>query len=838
MDAERVEDVTDWDGQPFDDGFAGLRALADRGFSGAIDGNGGRLFMLNGRVVAVADGDLDDFADASGTAHEAPHPSLALLYAMRAQGGELKTKYYTEDTPISGADRTLRSGGFTGYLRLSEDVLSGDYYLTYYGGESMSVAFVGSARRLKTGDEAFELADDEVGIYGVYEVDLDVRDVPGAAEHPDAAGGTAADAGATTADAPGAGGGSDAAEPTGPADPAGGVSIGGDDPTAGIDPSPDTDPDPGPDPNPEPDPDPATTDGAVPSEIDIDLSPGSDSDSDSDPDLDPGAEAGPDAGVGTAPDAGPETDSDPAVDPAAPDPDVDPEPDPELDSNSAPDSGPNPEPTPSSGPASGNATPTSPDAADPDAQPEPTPDHGDGAAGAGGPAGAAGPAGAGDPGATGDHGGSAGPGGSAPADPGDAAGGGPDEFSREAEWRESATIPALDPAESGTDPGEGPSAGGDAAAAGPDPAPDSGPDPASGSGSPPERGSAAEARSASGSASGSAADREDARESAAERPAVQRNELQRRVARLEEALSETEERREALAAERDELAAERDRARERADELESRVGELEAEVERLEGRLREARARLPDGEQSLSPAEALSGTNLFVRYDSQGGATLERAHDGAVDRQAVDENLRLEHHTAFDESEVTVDGRPYREFLHDSIQYGFAEWVVTELLYEIRATGNRSALRDLYDAIPAIDRAEIDGEISVRRREAGEEHREQRAFDLVLRDRMGNPLFVADLNDSRDPTAQGSLESLVGDGRDVAETSDSFAGAFAVTASYFEPGALEAAADATGGGLLSRGTKKSYVKLSRKRGFHLCLVEAREGEFHLNVPEL
>ncbi|TKX77227.1 hypothetical protein EXE53_27735, partial [Halorubrum sp. SD626R] len=62
--------------------------------------------------------------------------------------------------------------------------------------------------------------------------------------------------------------------------------------------------------------------------------------------------------------------------------------------------------------------------------------------------------------------------------------------------------------------------------------------------------------------------------------------------------------------------------------------------------------------------------------------------------------------------------------------------------------------------------------------------------------------------------------------------------AFAGTESFFEPGALETAGDAVGGGLFSRSKRASFVKLSRKRGYHLCLVEARDGGFHMTVPDL
>jgi hypothetical protein len=67
---------------------------------------------------------------------------------------------------------------------------------------------------------------------------------------------------------------------------------------------------------------------------------------------------------------------------------------------------------------------------------------------------------------------------------------------------------------------------------------------------------------------------------------------------------------------------------------------------------------------------------------------------------------------------------------------------------------------------------------------------------------------------------------------------ESFAAAFVVTTSFFDADAMEVAVDATRGGLFSRSSRKSYVKLSRKSGFHLCLVEARDEDFFLSVPEL
>ena len=701
MDAQRREAITEWDAREFSGGFAGIRRVAGDGFSGAVTDGTDWLFLVDGRVVEVGDADVDAFADTSGTAYEAPDDALPVLFAMQEAGSEPRAKYYTNDTPLPEADRKLSQGGFTGYIELSENVLSGDYHLVYTGGESMAAAFVGNARRLETGDEAFDLAADEVGIYTVYEVDLDARDLPDGGGSAVAGTGDAASAGDAPEDA------TDADDAVGP---------------VAVDGAEDAD-------------DPGDTGGF---------------DGDADP-----AGAGDVEGPGRA------------VDDAAP---------PGGDRGVA-DAG---RPAPADGASRSSPADGGPVAAD--ARP---------------------------PGRAAGENRSA-------ADSDDAPAGDPaDVFSDEADWREQKSIPALDPSEA-----SGPATDAPDDARSKRPRPRSRGDEASDGGSETAR-----------SAGGSAAPR-----SASDRPAASRRERERnggteRVRELKAELQETEAERRSLADERDELADELDR-------LESEAEELREERDRLRGELSEARDRLPEADRTITPAAAREGTNLFVRYDSKEGATLADAHEGHVDREALRENLRIERHTSFETAGLAVDGRPFDEFLEATIEYGFTRWLVEDLPFEISGTGNEGPLRDLYDALPAVDRVEIGGTVSVQLRAGGEEVREQRAFDLVLRDRMGHPLFVADLNAGRDPTAEGSLESLVANGRDVAESDEAFAAAFAVTGSFFQPGALETASDAVGGGLFSRSKRASFVKLSRKRGYHLCLVEARDGGFHMTVPDL
>ena len=750
MDAQRREVITEWDDRSFSDGFAGLRRIVGDGFSGAATDGTGWLFLVDGRVVGVVDGTLDAFADASGTVYKAPDDALPVLFAMQELGGEPRAKYYTNDTPLTEADRKLSQGGFTGYVELSENVLSGDYYVAYTGGESMAAAYVGNARRLETGDEAFELAADEVGIYTVYEVELDVRPLPDGSDSSDSA---------AAAEATDATDGSDGTDPRAASPDETDEVEPGDDGRIG-------------DEN-------ETDDGAAEDESDPGA-PATVADSAGEPGDDSAASTGgDDSAASTGGDGSPAADrSAEATEPEPPDAEAS-----EGDSETGDETGPG--------------------------------------------AVQIGDAGSGEEGRTA-RGADAQSGGSAAADAPDSE----DVFSEEAEWREQKSIPALDPSETGDEvrtTDERRAASSQRTRSGDD------------------RGRAD--RGDSGSNGESPSPRSTGR-SASTSSAVSKRDAAGgadpdRVRKLEAALEETESERQSIAAERDRLAAEREEIATERDELADEVQRLESEVEdlrderdRLRSELSEAKERLPDAERTLTPAEARNGTNLFIRYESKEGATLTDAHDGSTDRDALRGNLRVEHHTSFETDGLAVDGRPFEEFLEDTIEYGFTRWLVEDLPFEVRGTGNEGTLRDLYDALPEIDRAEIGGTVSIAIQEGGEETREQRAFDLVLRDRMGHPLFVADLNDSRDPTAEGTLESLVENGRDIAASNETFAGAFAVTESFFEPGALETASDAVGGGLFSRSKRASFVKLSRKQGFHLCLVEARDGGFHMTVPDL
>jgi hypothetical protein len=434
--------------------------------------------------------------------------------------------------------------------------------------------------------------------------------------------------------------------------------------------------------------------------------------------------------------------------------------------------------------------------------------------------------------------------------------GGSDAFEEEEQWREATTIPSLDPDRSvgptdeETDDSDSVAADttGSAAAASEqshpdaassDPSPErtpggssagaasqasSGTDSSatgsqSGIGSRSGSGPQSGAGSQSGSAPGGASDQSSA---ADEKAQAQIQKLRSQLRQRKQQVEQLKERLSNVESERNEYKRERDALRQ--------------EVERLEAKLESSgSAGAGASGRQLSRSQAFDGTNLFVRYESKGKATLDEAAEGQVDPEDVNENLRLEHHTQFETEGATVEGEPFEEFLHDSFEYQFVSWIIEELLYEIRDTGHHNGLKDLYESIPKIDRVDLHGSVG-----AGDdtEDTRQESFDIIMRDRMGNPLVVADLNDSRDPTTGDMMGSLVDASSGVAKAHDELSGAFQVTESFFQPKALETAENATAGGFLSREKRESFVKLSRKRGYHLCLVESRSGGFHLNVPEL
>ncbi|MCU4716567.1 DUF7527 domain-containing protein [Halapricum hydrolyticum] len=791
MTTRAAERVDEWESRPFTDGYEQLRTLADRSFSGAITAGRATLYMVKGTAVGVLDGTIADFEDATGTIYEAPTPALTLLAVMQERSDEVRAKYYSEETPLSEADGKLSEGGFTGYVELSENVLSGDYYVVYQAGKSMSVAFLGESGRLVSGEDAFERADEEVGIYKVRPVAIDPIEIPEPEPPSDDAG--AASEGVDTGAAAGGENGDAASEEDDtdgdqPADDASESVESKSDPSRAADTTGETDvPDQGgdresvtaernesaagerhqrggehPTDATEPGDEPASTD---PPEHETERTSRDDQrhERDSTPAHD---------------DQRHERDSTPAHDDQRHEPERTARDGQQYESErtSRDDQRHERDSTPSgsreSRQSARDAEPRR-DRRPPDAESAVTEHVDDSATRAG----------------------------NAPDSSGDAS-------------LERRTIPSVDPDRTWT-PDDDRSAGG----------------------SQYERPAETPTRGSRQSASS---------RRRSEQPSPEPEEARAEIDDLEQRIEELEASRSELQAERDDLQAQLQQVRQERDDLQGEVQRLRKEIAELEDRLEAAEASSGSSAaaetppsttgSSLSPREAIAGTNLFVRYGSKSDATLSAAHGGGADADAVNANLSLEYHTEFDDSEATVEGEPYESFLEDTIHYRFVEWFVHKLLYEIRDTGHRSALENLYDAIPRVDRVEFAGTVTVGGDD--EETPGNESFDVVVRDRMGNPLVVTNLDDSRTATTEEMMTTLVTAATRAGETHDRLAGAFFVTSSFFDPDALETAAEATGGGILSRDKRESFVRLSRKDGFHLCLVESRDDDFHLSVPEL
>jgi len=844
MSTRTVERVDGWESVPFDGGFAGLQDLAGQEFSGAVIAGPTRLFMLNGTVVGVLDGTIEDFEDASGTAKRSPYEALPLLAVMQERADEVKAQYYTEDTALAEVDQTLSSGNFTGFIELSENVLSGDYYTVYHQGRSMSVAWVGNSDTLLTDDEAFETANDEVGIYEVMPVDIEPIEIPeppddeadAQSADPTAAGVDPLDADeAAVADEPADTGAADAT-PASEAEPDGATQHDdvSDDPV---------------EPSSNPDSVEETvadgTDGAGQAQTETESTPdrgpasggppGSkaagatpdrsrrSSGSDAQPNVDesPKGDTRPDSGSTDreteVPDTATQTEPDrdateretgvrettgeteqqrPATEPSQTQ---------EAQHASARSASPRSDQADSTERRAqpGDAKPTQSTESRP-SQPQsgtatPTPE-----------------------GATGGS-------------------------SADLETR---SVPSLDPNKSGgaqestatsVSPTQTPPTGGKQAStprrdqpAQDDSTPSTessvqGPAPAQES-----RGTTEKDPQPADAPQPQPSTGEQQQSPASEEPNPRDQE---RVRELESELEQRAETVSELESELTDLEATNQELRDERDRLESELADARAEIDRLEEQLDEQNDTAAGGTR-LSAGEAINGTNLFVRYDSKGKATLEEAKDGEASREEVEANLRLEYHTQFEAEGAAVNGTPFEEFLEDSIQYRFVNWLIRNLLYEIRDTGHAGAMKDLYEGLPAIDRAELNGNVTVTYTEDGQENRSQERFDVVVRDRMGNPLVVANINDSREPASEGQMSDLIRNAERVGNASGSLASAFLVTSSFFEPGALETAEEATSSGLFNRDKRKSFVNISRKKGFHLCLLEARNQEFHLAVPEL
>lgn len=802
------EHIESWEGGQAGEGYAGLRDLESGEFTGVITAGSTRAYMLNGRIIGVSGGTLESFEDRSLTAHEGPHPSVVLLFAMQETGGDTRAQYYTNDTPLHEVDETLSEGGFTGYVELSENVLSGDYYLVYYGGQSLSAAFVGNQEELLTGEEAFERANDEVGIYEVTDVDIEVYDIPeptspdeeaAATEGPaatpsESSGEESEEEPATTepaietaeSEAPAHESASAMQESSAP--PATTGTEAEDHPTV---------PDAGPE-TPEPSAKaPSAGEDATgddPSADDV-TAPGADAGGDASPEEDHSASDDTATGGETTAtahgDQAAMSADEPATDVTAGPPGEEP----------VADDTPETPPEPSAADAGGE---TAADGSEVSSDSAPATDPAAGESGTGGDTD--------DTGRISGHHGAGGPSAGGPATEASAASAsgstarmesGGDEAATatptvdEQAWREATVVPSIDPDNSTTGDGSG--------------------------------------------ATDWATQRESTGTQSSTGGTSTKDQTTERIEKLETTVESLREDRSDLQTELAEVRDERDELADTVAQLEAENEQLTEQISTLEDQIAELEAAEPaaavQGETEtttdadIDPDTALSQTDLFVRYKSKGQATLADVHDGTISSADLTDNLNLDVHTQFDSSSVTVDGTAFETFLTDRIEYKFVDWLVRHLPFEIRDTNSRADMRDVYEAIPDIDRAEFNGSIEL-------DGETTVSYDVIVRSKRGDPLVLARINDARDPATGDMIVDLYEDTATISKFNQTVAASMMVTASFFDPSALETVEEATGGSLLGRSGKQSYVKESRKRGYHLCLVEARDDQLHMTVPDL
>jgi FtsZ-binding cell division protein ZapB len=309
--------------------------------------------------------------------------------------------------------------------------------------------------------------------------------------------------------------------------------------------------------------------------------------------------------------------------------------------------------------------------------------------------------------------------------------------------------------------------------------------------------------------------------------------LRGRLSAFEERLSVMTEQRDELRRRCDTLSNTNQTLRDRIDSLEAKREELSRENDELQTEL-SAVKEVSSNRESLSPMKALSQTSLFIRYDNQKATTLSHIEQDSGSVEDLRENISIEYHTEFDIDEVEIEGELYEPFLHGTAAFGFVRWLVTDVPFQIMETNHIAELGGIFNKLDDIDRVGCREMVQVESVDSSFEG----TFDLVLRNTVGEPLFVADIHSSRQPTAAPRVQTMVEKATQVGKINPTLSGAFLITQSFFEPAALRAATEATTNGLFSWSGRRSYRKLTRKNGFHLSLVERRDESFHFDLPDI
>lgn len=143
----------------------------DRAFSGRVQiatpsESPCSVLIVNGYAVQTSESLPKSDVSVIG-AKEAQDPSLPFLVAVEGRSTE-RLRRYTRDLSLEKVVDKLTGTGFTGYVELVENVVSGDYYVTFHAGRPRYVAIHSEERPPVIGEEAKEEMFKEVGIYSVY----------------------------------------------------------------------------------------------------------------------------------------------------------------------------------------------------------------------------------------------------------------------------------------------------------------------------------------------------------------------------------------------------------------------------------------------------------------------------------------------------------------------------------------------------------------------------------------------------------------------------------------------------------------------------------------------
>jgi len=738
--------IAEWETVPITDGYRGLVTLVEREFNGVITNGNAGIFLLSGNIIGIIDAELEDFEAVSLTAARSPDRGLPLLAVMKEADVDPTAQYYTNEQPLAEAMDTLEESGFTGYIELSENVLSGDYYTIFHGGKSTHVAFVGAGGRLMTGEDAYDQAIDEVGIYAVHQTPVDIIELPESV--------TAV------------------------------KSNNDDNPTER-----------------EVDDRSAKRSSTVSHQKSTNTSDrGGDDDADAEAQRNgndtPKGQAAPGTNSST-PVKTADGDSQEGIEQIDPDPETETETETETEEwQENPDAWQNPSQLGNNGTEDTTQTADSDIEANEIERVQSSNDES------------------------------------------------LENGEIDADEDKTASSPAIDETDM-TPVGESPEPAEqrptDARAQDPllsseestqqtvprasqsqENEPTSPVKRTSTSTAPPED-SIPEAENDTIDSSGPSKEVDPL--------AVER--LRGRLSAFEERLSVMTEQRDELRRRCDTLSNTNQTLRDRIDSLEAKREELSRENDELQTEL-SAVKEVSSNRESLSPMKALSQTSLFIRYDNQKATTLSHIEQDSGSVEDLRENISIEYHTEFDIDEVEIEGELYEPFLHGTAAFGFVRWLVTDVPFQIMETNHIAELGGIFNKLDDIDRVGCREMVQVESVDSSFEG----TFDLVLRNTVGEPLFVADIHSSRQPTAAPRVQTMVEKATQVGKINPTLSGAFLITQSFFEPAALRAATEATTNGLFSWSGRRSYRKLTRKNGFHLSLVERRDESFHFDLPDI